>query len=471
MGVNREHRATDAYPAWKATIAAAQDSVVIFTPYFDALLERLIKPSVVDVTVVTDMSPTSGARDYLPQLRSILNLLNGGVEVRHLERLHAKVLWSDGGTVIYGSQNFTTYARSSKEVTHVSRSDLTKTEVTQTLQSWLEESTPIDVELVEFLLANAQAPAAVLMSAHEELLKAHESALAEYTQPLEHHYEKRVHTSPSTMSEEEFSRLTASVGNPQGQAFLTPKEIEERGAGVGGSYMTMMADPDQDLTQWFASDGDGSARIIDLAHLSMHPALFTDSGRMAFLRVGKTRITYARFGVRYTTRPVLIESISGVSGDSSVEAVVELRFPSDVDETGNIEMTFDLRDVVDNLPLGKVHVGAHFTGDDIDVQDLRTPESKHANEAGVVHLSDKRAKQRELMVASLFVTPETRANFFRRQLTSFTYSELGIEDKNAHEIFLDAPYELAVTEYANTPVLLLRQHEPWPRILKVLDRD
>ena len=107
---DRTFLARDAYRSWKKKVQEATQSIVVFTPYLDGLLDRLLRNSKLQedaVAVVTDLSPASGALDYRAQLIGIRALLRRGIEVRSLLRIHAKVLVCDWCTVTIGSQNFT----------------------------------------------------------------------------------------------------------------------------------------------------------------------------------------------------------------------------------------------------------------------------------------------------------------------------------------------------------------------------
>jgi len=449
MGVHREHQAADIYPAWKRAITSAEDSIVVFSPYFDALIERLIKNTDLPVAVVTDLSPESGAQDYLAQLRTIARMLERGTDVRHLDRVHAKVLWVDDGRVVYGSQNFTTYARGSKEASTAPASDLTDSTFVTTLRQWLTESTPIDTDLIDALIKAAKEPAAALAAAHKTLTDT-------YQRTVDEHAEAKARAARSPMSRETFAALTAAVRHPQGQARLTRTEMDEAGQYSWGTYTTMLADPGNDLTKWIVTDPNAPDTTLDLAHLSMHPALFTDTKRMAFLRVGKTRITYARFSVQLTNRPMRLRSPHYDGAVSPINAEVTVTFPAAVVNDVNMKLKFALRDLFLGVPLGAVYADCIFTGEDF---------TGHTTGA-----TTPRAEEYRPVIEELFATPQAVKGFFRKILSSFTYSELGIENKNADEIFTEHEYELAVTRFAGVPVLLVCENDWYVRILETLHK-
>jgi hypothetical protein len=125
--LNRQFLAKDAYREWKRRVRAADEEVRVFSPYLDRLVVDLLGNARLDasaLSVVTDLSPANGSLDYRARLLSIRRLLQQGIEVRSLARLHAKVLLVNGRLATVGSQNFTSYARTSKETTAAPSVDL-----------------------------------------------------------------------------------------------------------------------------------------------------------------------------------------------------------------------------------------------------------------------------------------------------------------------------------------------------------
>ena len=321
MGVHREHNAADAYPRWKATIAAADRSIVIFTPYFDALLENIIKPAPVDVTVVTDLSPQSGAQDYLGQLRAISRMLTDGINVRHLNRLHAKVLWVDDGTVVYGSQNFTRYARKSKEASTSPAADLTGTAFTSTLRTWLTDSARIDAALIHDLLLRAQEPAEEVKAAHTRLQETVHDVVTKQTRARHQH---------GTFSSD---RLSDATQRTRGRLAHGTARVKMTTAGTidSGYYPTLMADSTTDLTRWHVSAG-GKNQMITLDALYQYPLIDLDSGLLTWARIGSTRITYVHDSVKHGNY---------LSTPTFNDVIVATRFPQLMETTHqNVTWTF-----------------------------------------------------------------------------------------------------------------------------------
>jgi hypothetical protein len=178
----REFLAADAYPHWRRRVKAAEESVRIYSPYLDGLVVRLLGNSELDaedLSVVTDLSPESGTLTYRRQLLAIRRLLSQNVEVRSLPRLHAKVLLVDGKSVTVGSQNFTSYARKSKETTAVPALDMSESRLVDTLERWYDMAEPVDVDLIEQLLDDLAEPFETARAAIEALSTAYDEALAD----------------------------------------------------------------------------------------------------------------------------------------------------------------------------------------------------------------------------------------------------------------------------------------------------
>ena len=177
-----------AYRAWKRKVQEAAESVVVFTPYLDSLLDRLLTNSALEaeaMAVVTDLSPASGALDYRAQLIGVRALLRRGVEVRSLLRLHAKVLLCDWRTATMGSQNFTSYGRGSRETTAVPPDDLGESRFVATLRKWFDAAVPVDMVLVERLLAGLENEMKAVQDAQEALAASYEQLRDEYQRELE----------------------------------------------------------------------------------------------------------------------------------------------------------------------------------------------------------------------------------------------------------------------------------------------
>jgi phosphatidylserine/phosphatidylglycerophosphate/cardiolipin synthase-like enzyme len=143
----------DASDYWKIEIYNARESIVVFTPYFDSLLVELFEDCDLPyscITLVTQVDWIDSRGENSQRIAHLINLMSRGVEIRILDRLHAKILLIDSTDVYFGSQNFTRYSTGSYEIsTHIENS-LEFQEVFEDLENWLESSyCPTLEELIE----------------------------------------------------------------------------------------------------------------------------------------------------------------------------------------------------------------------------------------------------------------------------------------------------------------------------------
>ena len=117
----------DCSDLWEECIQDASESIVVFTPYFDWLLVNLFSSCELpysDIYLVTQLDRIDSRSENLTRINRIVELVNLGVNVRILDRLHAKVLVVDDEHAFFGSQNFTNYSTESIEITtQISRSE------------------------------------------------------------------------------------------------------------------------------------------------------------------------------------------------------------------------------------------------------------------------------------------------------------------------------------------------------------
>lgn len=117
----------DCSSLWEEYIQDATDSIVVFTPYFDWLLVNLFSScelSYSDIYLVTQLDRIDSRSENITRINRIVELINLGVNVRILDRIHAKILVVDDEYAFFGSQNFTNYSTESIEITtQISRSD------------------------------------------------------------------------------------------------------------------------------------------------------------------------------------------------------------------------------------------------------------------------------------------------------------------------------------------------------------
>lgn len=294
--------AADAYPAWRRRAKAAGQSVRIYSPYLDRLAVDLLANADLDpedLSVVTDLSPASGTLDYRGQLLALKRLLVRGVEVRSLPRLHAKILLVDGEAVTVGSQNFTSYGRGSRETTALPTSDLSKSRFIETLERWYEEAEPVDLDLIKSLIDRLAEPIAQAKAAIEALVAAYASTEDDYRadvrQATIRRFEQDLARARSSSTSAGIRRAATASPYSAGQsvAFAHLEWLDQ-------GYQTLArSNRGVDLTRWRISLSGVTLDTVRLARLAFYPVLLGPDGRMAFVRIASSRITYVWRGVRW----------------------------------------------------------------------------------------------------------------------------------------------------------------------------
>lgn len=437
---DRSFVAGDAFRVWKKRVRAASESIVVFGPYLDTLLDHLLKNSTLEVdaiTVVTDLSPASGTLDYRRQLIGVRALLRRGIEVRSLPRLHAKVLLCDWQTVTIGSQNFTSYGRGSHETTAVPADDLSESRFVDTLREWLDVAAPVDLTFVERLLADFEKEMKAVQVAQAALATSYEQLWEEYQRQLEEERRRR----------EQAARL-APISVRIGAAVRSAQEIRARPAvwaqlaevGDGYRFNTLRAASGSHFTRLLIPDGQGFADR-DLARLRMYPVILNPSGRMGFGRVGKKRISYVRSSVNNETP----QTIAGMTYRMRVDC------PDQNFETANLHITLG--------PESAQSTAAVKLLVQFDCREARLV-GHEIVEDGLFYADIPRSGWRALSpqdVAASFADPEPRRQLMQSAFASFKYEELQIYNPNADKFFPTGWLLVTLVEYAGQPVFVASQ--------------
>ncbi|GAA1468876.1 hypothetical protein HD594_000310 [Microbacterium thalassium] len=415
----------------------------MFTPYFDRMLARLLGNATLDasrLSVVTDLSPDTGALNYRGQLIGARLLLRRGVEVRSLPRLHAKVLVCDGAQVTVGSQNFTTYGRGSKETTAVIADDVTGTDFTSTLDEWYVASTPVSLEFVEHLLSELVDQTAAVVEAQLRLAEAFDEQWIAYLDRLEEERREREAALARRPMALQLARAVRRSAERQARSSVWARLSL---AGEYDNYETLKANPDSTLTRWATRNPRGDTSLTTLRRLHFYPIVLNPSGRMAFGRVAQTRITYVRSSVKWT-RP---REIFGGRYNLTV------RFPEEGLEAANIQMTLTVSGQVECASL---ELRLRFDGLALA---LASASIDGASRTGA-YFGRYRQSQIETLEAlvSQLEEPDTLGELFRSAFGSFTYSELGVGNRNADDYFPHGWVRIALIDYSDCPVLVVTPH-------------
>ena len=435
--------ARDVYKSWKRRVQKAEESVRVFTPYFDRALDRLLgnadlEPG--DISVVTDLSPASGALDYRGQLLGVRAILRRGIEVRSLARLHAKVLQCDDVHVTIGSQNFTSYGRGSHETTALIGDEITDTTFAATLAEWYAAATTVSLDFIEGLLVELA-----------DAAEAAKRASSHLTGEFDHEWEKYL----AQLEVERRAREAAARRKPLALQLARAVRVSAerharervwaklRLAGEVDVYETLVADRDSSLTGWRTQLPDGGTASTTLKRLNFYPIILNPTGRMAFGRIAQTRITYVRSSVKWTRPRELFGRMYNLT----------VRFPTSGLESVNVEMSL----TVSGQPeYASLELGIRFDGLETI---LNRWEVRETHRSSTVRSFDV-PRQMSLLeqLAGTLEDSTNLAGLVASAFATFTYSELGVGNRNATEFFPRGWVRVMMIEYAERPVLVATPH-------------
>lgn len=272
MSSNSEVAAQNIYADWKKAIRKASASIRVVTPYFDRTLIDLLKTPLVNgmsVQILTDADSPNWLEAFA-QLKAMIRLIELGAEIRSFEGLHAKVLLTDSDIRTVGSQNFTRRGKLNAEVSALFHKN--NYDAKLRIQDWWDSGREVFKDDLMRLLDILEPKIQHLKILAEELQEEYE----EIQVRLE--------------SERECQRLAAIRNRVVSSAIFLENDVAYVEAKNSGLYVY-----DSQLTLW----KDVQSRERKIKRLFFYPVYFFNSKRLAYCRVGKTRITYLNDSVNW----------------------------------------------------------------------------------------------------------------------------------------------------------------------------
>ena len=440
--IDKSFLAEDAFKIWKSRAKHATKSITIFSPYLDHIARSVMRFSDLPndrKTIVTSIDAETLLQSP-QQLRALKTLLQDGYEVRELPGLHAKVLLIDDSLVTVGSQNFTKRGRKNKECTAVGQPSIGRSIFAKQLIKWRSSSKLVEEKIIDLLLemlGPAMRKRKKLAGEVDELVqKCRKSWLQE---KLEEEKQKKIaaereiafvisHKMLTERAENSTVRLSsgpiyAMVRHVSGDNFYSYESLRVHSAGK--------------LTEWDEIDEAGILHTRNLARLSMYPAFLADSGRMAFVRVADSCITYFRSSIDWTGKTFAL-------GDLVLN--VSLTFPEHDTYRRNILVDLKAEGIGRcRLPIRYSDVDTKLVIEDVEIEG-------NGFEDGNLFEESIRIK--------LLSAPDTIEELLKEFLSHFTYNTLGRDHKNVRDYLDKIHYTIFVIEIRSTPVIFIK--EDWP---------
>lgn len=229
------------------------------------------------------------------------------------------------------------------------------------------------------------------------------------------------------------------VSDGLGQALSNPdvaspqKVLTQLGWAADRRYQTLLADDDADLTTWRLPAADGTTTTVNLTRLNIYPIILNPSGRMAFARVARSRITYLRQEVDWID-PV---RVGGRSYSLSVQ------FPTRNLEVSNIHLELK--------PSSHATVGLQlqirFDGVEGVLAGSTILRDGDPDTAYPSHLATMDQLRDEL------ADPTAMTALLHQALQPFKYTTLGRDNHNAADFFPSHPLHLTLFRFGDRSVL------------------
>ena len=422
--------AKDAFYVWRSRIKTAQLRIVVLSPYLDDLVRTLLKSSPLDQscsTVVTNLDPCEVSPSLLKQVRSLRKLIADGVDVRHLDRLHAKVLLVDDAAVSIGSQNFTRFARRSRETTTFSGSESETTDAIREINAWVASSIEISDSLLAKIENDCAAHMRKLTRLNLEISESLQSILADHAHEITERelreqreafeLARRMEEERRRQINEDFDRLThksSRIVFARLKTFETQHTYWEWGVGRVSAGVSEY----ESLSPLYGASFEDV--LPNLISKMWYPILFLDSRRFGFVRLGKTRMTYVKKGV-ICNRPFQFLD------DWKWEVTINQR-------SGNANILVELV----NWFGATVNVYMRFDGFHFSVTNVRS-------DSGDLHGIDE-----------YFSDSERLAAFVEKYFSPFMFSDPLSGGKNVDEYLeSNTSYRVALSEQATVPFLVV----------------
>ncbi len=419
--INKTFLARNVYRRWQAAIRTAETDITIFTPYFDKTLLTLLKANTTivpgQITIVTNISPEN-ALEMPYQLRAAKRALSGGISVRSLDGLHAKVLLIDQTLACIGSQNFTKRGRINKETTVFPAALLNDSTFVKTLHEWQIASREVSEEEIDELLSE-------LGSFFRKHKKLHDDI---HNKCVEVSARRAVKRNNLLLDSLKDLKPRSPVQLVSGEVYANIQWLYE------GYESLLVTNDSDDLTRRIIKQPDGSYLDDALDDLYMYPVIFADSNRMAFARVANRRITYIRQSVAWSE---------------------EQRWSSD-DVWADVSISFPVRDTIRrNIEVKLTTLGFHgackfvvaFGGESVEVSEHKFIRGNADRVSFDVFVRG--------VTRTLLSSKKGLDAFFVQFLSHFRYGSLGIANKNAGSLFQRGTlYKVSIVAVRGVPLLV-----------------
>ncbi len=322
-----------------------------------------------------------------------------------------------------GSQNFTKRGRKNKECTSLPSVPLFSSPFAATLIEWRTSGKPIELDYINSLIDLLEPLLREQEILTEKTTEVINQCKSEWEQSKKQNSKFTHHSHEDDDQADEIQlekmALESQIQLEHGEALLEVKSHLEPYSQK--PYARLDRYSDGNLTDWVGLDSDNSRTRISLTRLGFYPAYLSDTKRFAFVRIGKTGITYFRDTVRR----------NGLKFDDfTCDGTVS--FPETGCRRRNIILTLNIHGH------GSCKIEIHYSPRGTTVVNVGPDwHNQIPNESIVLRFS------------SIDVIEHLLEQAFK----PFTYESLGIKDKNLPDYLKDPYYRMTIIQIRSAPIL------------------
>ena len=138
---------------WKKNILSSKQRIIFLSPYVTSNIaeEILINAQHRNITLYT-LFKSENFINMSSSLDTIKKLKNNGVNIFHIDNLHAKILIKDNEFITIGSQNLTDRGLKNREINITSQNESVALEVYEQIKNWLNDSVHISDTMINDMM-------------------------------------------------------------------------------------------------------------------------------------------------------------------------------------------------------------------------------------------------------------------------------------------------------------------------------
>lgn len=294
------------HPRWCRELSHEVSGALAFSPYITSdLAESVLSQAGFRTCEVHTRFEAELFASGASSLLALKNLLEMGHQLFHVPGLHAKIIHIPGRFSSLGSQNLTRAGTRNKEASVALDEPEAQAAIDASIRPWIHERTPITSEMisdmeellsdVERLYREAQDAA---VNVDDEVARRRRETEVLAGKDLEKNSEEMPPYLQSSSPHSQVQTLRRALGTIRQSNHSAWCQVGRPDPYSG--TVSLLADWDSTLTSWLVAD-----KRVEFVPRMRHLCVLDHNGRLGWVRVVKTRITFVGHGVEDDTPAVL----------------------------------------------------------------------------------------------------------------------------------------------------------------------